>query len=292
MKTHKNINEAGIKTVCTALILLLTSCASIPSSTSPQDTVAEPALTVSDLIAEGDSALRNNDIDTAQINYALAIERNPKNVEALYKLATVHNHKDSLEVAEKLLRHALTIDKDLEPANILLGKILTKLERIDEAASIFQQTIEVNAYPFEALNGLGIIHDMSGGHEEAQELFTKALRIKSRSPKVTNNLGYSFYLSGNFREAERLYLEALKFDSNYDRAWSNLALLYSRTGRLQQADMAFRKIVPDYQAANNIGYIGLLQGDNELAHQQFKRAIDTAPIYYELANRNLELLSN
>ena len=271
---------------------LLSGCASIGGMKEEATADAQPVATFDELVKKGDDALRANDISGAQINYALAVEKDADNIAVVYKLAAVHKFKESFDVAEKLLRHALTIEPSNERSKVLLAQVLTQLERNDEAEVLYEEILARNERSLEALNGLGVLHDMNGRHKLAQNNFSKALSLDSRSAKLANNLGYSYYLAGDFNEADRLFLEAVKFDSKYDRAWSNLALVYSRAGRLRAADSAFRKIVPEYQAANNIGYIGLLQGDLELAAQQFNRAISTSPIYYETANRNLELLAD
>lgn len=268
-------------------------CAGLVALSENNSPEAEPvARTSEDLIADGDNAFKGGDLDDAQLNYALALEKDRENVVLTYKLALVHKYKESFKVAEKLLRHAISIDSQHEPSLILLGQLMAQLERFDEAESLFQEMLEVNAYSLDALNGLGVLHDMRGLHDTAQGYFNLAIGLEPRSAKLTNNLGYSYYLAGNYLEAEARFLDSVSFDSNYDRAWSNLALMYSKMGRLKAADTAFRKIVPEHKAANNIGYIGLLQGDTTLAQEQFNRAIDTSPNYYEMANRNLQQIVN
>lgn len=267
-------------------------CATLAAVSAPSTEAEQVARTSEELVADGDNAFKGGDLDDAQLNYALALEKDRENVVLTYKLALVHKYKESFKVAEKLLRHAVSIDNQHEPSLILLGQLMAQLDRFDEAESVFQEILEVNAYSLDALNGLGVLHDMRGLHDTAQGYFNLAIGLEPRSAKLTNNLGYSYYLAGNYLEAEARFLDSVNFDSNYDRAWSNLALMYSKMGRLKAADAAFRKIVPEHKAANNIGYIGLLQGDATLAQEQFNRAIDISPDYYEMANRNLQLIVN
>lgn len=275
-------------------VVVNTGCASVKALSGNNSLEAQEeksaVRTVEDFVIAGDSAFKAGDLDDAQVNYALALEKDRENVLVTYKLALVHKYKKSYDVSEKLLRHAILLDDQHEPSLILLGQLMAQLERFDEAELVFQDVTEINAYSLDALNGLGVLHDMRGRHDTAQEYFKLAIGLESRSAKLTNNLGYSYYLAGNYVEAETLFLDAVNYDSNYDRAWSNLALMYSKMGRVQAAEAAFRKIVPEHKAANNIGYIGLLQGDTELAQEQFSRAIDASPGYYEMANRNLQLI--
>ena len=289
-------NMVGIKKIRCLIILGLvfnSGCASLMAVSATNDLEAEPVTrTFEELVSDGDSAFKGGDLDDAQVNYALALEKNRENIVVTYKLALVHKYKKSFDVAEKLLRHAISMDSQHEPSLILLGQLMAQLERFDEAELVFQDVLEVNAYSLDALNGLGVLHDMGGRHGTAQGYFNLAIGIDKRSAKLTNNLGYSYYLAGNYLEAEARFLDSVNYDSNYERAWSNLALMYSKTGRLREADTAFRKIVPEHKAANNIGYIGLLRGDTALAQEQFTRAINKSPDYYEMANRNLQLIVN
>lgn len=271
------------------IIFITTGCASLPDKSSVESPFdVQTPVTLSEILAEADKALGEGDIDTAQVSYALAVERDPKNVEALYKLGYVHAQKASPTVAVSLLRHALQNDPKHQPSRQLLGLVLLQLERFDEAEKTFNAVLSTDPTAWQSLNGLGVISDLQAEHSVAQEYFEKARVVKPRSAKITNNLGYSYYLAGQYDEAENLFLEAVRFDSDYERAWSNLALVYSRTGQVRDASAAFRKIVSEHQAANNLGYLGLLQGNGDLAKEQLHRAIQISPTYYEVANRNLE----
>lgn len=260
--------------------------------TIESDEAATPQSSVEEIMAEGDKAMQAGDIKSAKISYALVLERDHENIEAAYKLAFLHSTEDSLPAAERLLRHAISLDATHLPSRSLLGFVLIQLERIKEAEVAFLQVLEANVdYP-DALNGLGIVSDMQARHADAQAHFKKALDLSPRSAKIANNLGFSHYLAGDYINAENYFRDAIKYDSDYERAWSNIALVFSRTGRLGDADTAFRKVVSEHKAANNIGYLGLLQGDRELAKEQLNRAVNIAPSYYVVANRNLEVLKD
>lgn len=275
-----------------ALALLSTGCmnALVRGDTDTESSPALPEPTIDALIAEGDKALRTGDIDTAQVNYALAVEKDNTNVDALFKLALVHQEKDSLKVAESLLHHAIAADKRHLASKLLLAKMLVRLSRVEEAKRLFLNVLDTNPKSIDALNGLGVLADMSADHKQAQIHFLDALMLDSRSEKLANNLGFSYYLDGNYQNAEEYFQKSIEYNPDYHKGWSNLALLYSKTERLRAADAAFRKLVSEHQSANNIGYLSLLEGKTDLALAQFSRAIDSAPSYYELANRNLNSL--
>ena len=272
------------------VVLALGGCATLPDPVLVDDSIDSPGslLSVDELIEEGDTSFQGGDIDSAQVSYALAVERAPENVEALFKLGFVHSEKSSLRVAESVLRHALRQDPKHLASKQTLAMILMRLERLDEADVMFSELIEENPSGWEAFNGLGVVRDMQGRHPEAQEYFLNALALRPRTASISNNLGYSFYMAGDYGNAELHLRKAIQFDTAYERAWSNLALVFSREGRYKDASAAFQKIVRQHQAANNLGYLGLLQGDKSLAREQLNQAIILSPTYYDVATRNLE----
>lgn len=274
--------------------VMIGGCAAVkPVALTETDGInIEAPKSLSELLELGDASARSGDFDNARLNYALAVKSNPDNTEALYKLAFVHNSTDSHKVAKSLLRHLLSLDPTNEAASFLLASTLLKTEELSDAAEVYHRILGQNNNAHEAWNGLGVIFDLRAEHDSAQEFFSNALLINPTSPKYLNNLGYSLYLSGLFSDAEYKFNEALRYDNKYERAWSNLALLYSRVERYQDADAAFRKIVKEHQAANNIGYLSVIDGNDAIAREQLTRAIEVAPAYYDLANRNIRLIDN
>lgn len=272
---------------------VISACASLPqTSMSEADERSSDAPTLVDILDEADKAMSEGDLGTAQMSYALAVERAPENVEALYKLGYVHHLQASPDVSVTLLRHALQADPLHLPSQQLLGMVLLSIEDLEAAERSFNRVLEADPAAWQAMNAMGVIRDLQARHGDARSFFESALAYQPRSAKITNNLGYSHYLSGDMNMAEQRFLEALAHDRNYSRAWSNLALLYARTDRPGDAEAAFRKVVTEHQAANNVGYMGILQGDTQMADEQLNKALRLSPSYYEIANRNLEVMRN
>ena len=272
---------------------VLSGCATLGKPTDEQEQIEDDAaIPLADLLAQGNAALRGGDLDAAQVNFALAVEREPDNLDALYKLGVIRFEKGGLDVAEGLLRAALGLDPTHQGSREALGIVLLKQKRLVEAETVLWKALESRPDSWQVMNALGVIADMDSRHAQAQELFSAALHVTSRSAKVTNNLGYSFYLSGDNEEAEFHFRKATDHDPHYVHAWSNLALLYTRTKRYREARAAFDRIGSAHQAANNLGYLGLLGDDAALARTELERAVRLSPSYYEIANRNLASLGD
>lgn len=277
-----------------AAFLVLGVLAGCATTGQPPDDPTETGeeVPLGKLLAEAEEALRAGDLDTAQVRFALAVERDPTNVDALYKLGVVHYEKRSFTVAEGLLRTALSVNPLHQGSREALGIVMLEQKRLDEAEKILTSALESRPDSWQVMNALGVINDMRSNHAEAQELFGAALFVRPRSAKLANNLGYSFYLAGDYDAAEKHFRDATRYDPEYVHAWSNLALVYSRTGRYRDSRAAFGKVVETHQAANNLGYLALLQDKPDVARRELESAIRLSPSYYEVANENLAALGS
>ena len=142
--------------------------------------------------------------------------------------------------------------------------------------------------PFYAYNGLGVIYDLEGEHEQAMENYEIARQILPRSAMIYNNIGYSYYLVDNLEVAENFFSQAVALNSDYAEAWRNLALLYVRQGRYEKAVHVLVSKFDDMPSAyNTVGYLCMLDKKFDSADEYFQLAINTSPVYYKVANENM-----
>ena len=274
-------------------IIFLASCASNPGApnsakNSTSDALSERAF--KNIVSKGDEALSSGSFSDAQVQYALAIKEQPNNIELLYKLAIVHYEENSFDVSRDLLE--TIIDKDVEHlgAYEMLGLIALKDENITLAEKYLEKALALDINRWRSQNAMGIVKDMQSMHVEAQLHFKQALLSALDKAQIENNLGYSYYLDGNYSQAENHYRNATQINPDYEKAWANLGLLYVRNMQYEDARYAFRKLVDDHIVSNNLGFLSMLQGDNEMARQELSRALLLAPTYYPKASENLTSL--
>lgn len=283
------------------LALLVGGCASTPDASNESDVLStlghsssgeQPLDSVAVLLADGDDAFNAGDLDTAQVKYSLALSEDEKNTDALYKLAQIHYITKSYPIAITLLERVLIEDSDSAGALETLGLISLKSENYVDAELRFNQVLSNDPDRWRSLNALGVIFDVQSQHVDAQNRFKEALTFVPGSAMVINNLGYSYYLQGNYGEAQRQFLKSTRLDASYAKAWSNLGLTFVRQRRFDQARAAFGKVVEPHVAANNLGYLSMLQGDLSTSRHELETAVRVAPQYYSLANENLSLLQH
>ncbi len=243
-------------------------------------------------LAKGDAAYRRGELDDAQVQYLLALNSEPESPEVLYRIGAIYSAQEKDSLAEESLRRALKFDADHVRSKEALALLLLRKERFKEAHRLFKEVVISDRTRWRSLNGLGVVYDMQKLHRQAQSFYRMALRLNSRSPRLENNLGYSLYLSGDWDEVERHYRAALDIQPDYQHAWSNLGLYYVRIGEFVAARQAFEQFLEPHQAANNVGYLSMLQDNYPVAEEYFKMAIRQSPSYYQTAHDNLNFVKN
>ena len=69
---------------------------------------------------------------------------------------------------------------------------------------------------------------------------------------------------------------------------NNLAVTLGKLGEYRMAREALIRAGSEATAANNIGYLYLLDGKNKEAAESFEKAIELNPAFYGIAHENLK----
>ncbi|MFH0265746.1 tetratricopeptide repeat protein [Vibrio rumoiensis] len=234
------------------------------------------------LITIGDIHQARGNVPLAEKSYLRAVEENPNNVTALENLGVLYSRNGNLPDGQVYFYRAINADqirlKQNEP--FARHKESITVEQV-EALKLDPQS------PLHAYIGLGILADVNQEGELAQEYYKKALAIDPFSTLAKLNLGYSYYMQGNDKQALFYTKQVVALQPQNKRATNNLALIYIRQGQVTNALNVFMRVMPDYEALNNVGYLLMLNQHQEESVPYFKRAIDKNPSYYPLANDNL-----
>ena len=176
-------------------------------------------------------------------------------------------------------------------AQVNLGNILYKANRVPEAMDLFNQASEIK--PAVAHYSLGNALIEKGRTSDAIEEYRQALRIDPDYAEAHNNLGNALLLTGQVSEAIDEYEQALRLDPAYAKAHSNLGNALVQTGRASEAidhfQQAFR-INPNSASAHNNLAAALAQiGRTPEAIAEFKAALRINPGYIDARNNLTKL---
>jgi Flp pilus assembly protein TadD len=241
-----------------------------------------------DGLKRGDDAWRTGDLDLALYLYVQALGFDARTVEPLLRIATIHETRGNRVLARKAFEMALVRDPKNAGASERLGLLCLQDEQSELAGTFFARAIALEPQRWRSHSGLGVVADRAGDHVSAIRHYDSALRLEPKAAPVMNNRGYSKFLAGDFTGAEADLRQAIRLGARGE-AWVNIARVQARQRKYAEAleSLLFTFEVP--QAQNALGEAAMENGDYSRAKEYFEAASDSAPSYFEAAQKNLAL---
>jgi Flp pilus assembly protein TadD len=279
------IIQGGLLILSTALF----GCATAQHApAAKREAEAPDPVAIQEAIEEGNQALQAGNKELALFHYVRGISLDPTQIDALYKIAAIHESMGNLEPAEKAYQDTLKQQADHVGALEGLGLLQLRKKELEAAKENLTAAVTADPERWRAHNALGVIADLHKDYATSQRHYKKALQVRPGLPILLNNLGYSYYLAGNWPLARSFFEQTLSKDSRYEKAWANLGLLHVRQGDFDKAVSSLRHIMEEAEAFYHVGYILMMEGDYQVAAKYFRKAISTSPAYYAEANEHLE----
>lgn len=192
---------------------------------------------------------------------------------------------------ETLYRTTIARNPACWMAQVNLGNILYKENRIPEAMDLFNQASEIK--PAAAHYSLGNALIDKNRTAEAMEEYRGALRINPDYPEAQNNLGNALLLTGRTSEAIEQYRAAVRINPGYAEAHNNLGNALVQTGRASEAIDHFKqalRMTPDSVSGHNNLAVALAQvGRISEAIEELKIALRINPGYADARNNLAKL---
>lgn len=219
--------------------------------------------------------------------YIKAYKIQPKNIEILTEMADIYNKLDNKKLLEICYKLILEQQPDNQEVIEKYGLLLIRQKKNLEAEKLLKKAAD-NTKSWKVYNGLGIVFDIQGKHEEARFFYGKASLIEQNNPEILNNIGYSFYMEDQLEKAQGYFLWAIKIDRDFYKGFFNYALTLARQKKYSESLSVFSKVMSLPEANNNTGYIAMRNGDYEKAEYFLNKAIKLSPIFYKKAHQNLQ----
>jgi tetratricopeptide (TPR) repeat protein len=199
-----------------------------------------------------------SDIETL---YRITIARNPACWMAQVNLGNILYKANRIPEAMDLFSQALRIKPAV--AHYSLGNALIDKGRTSEAIEEYRQALRISPDYAEACNNLGNALLFTERTSEAIDQYEQALRINSDYAEAHNNLGSALIQTGQASEAIHHFKQALRMNPNSAVAHNNLAAALAQMGRIseaiQQLNAALRINPSDIDARNNLTKLEALQ---------------------------------
>jgi tetratricopeptide (TPR) repeat protein len=170
---------------------------------------------------------------------------------------------------------------------IVLGKALFDLGKVDEAALAFREAVKLEPESAEAHAYLGMALRGQAEYDEARTHLEKAIDLDPTNGRAYFELGVIAGIQNKAEEAETALAKAVKLSPNESKFWYAYGEVFRSTDRTDEAISAYRKAVdldPPYPKAQQ--KLGLLlldkkqYDDAEVVLTQAIRRDKTVPINY------------
>ena len=228
-------------------------------------------------VESGDRYVAQGKYSEAVIQYANAINKDPKFGEAHAKLADTYlaqgNMRDAVleyvraadllpdqaaaqlkaghvlllgglfEEARVRARRVLEKDPSNVEALVLTGNALAGLKDLDEALSVLQHALDYDPERVGTYTTVGVLQLARGDSEEAEKSFQKALATSNGSAEAHLGLGNFYRAVGRKADAERELKRALDLDPKRVDANQALAGFYVETDRAPEAEPYLKAVV-------------------------------------------------
>jgi tetratricopeptide (TPR) repeat protein len=273
---------------------------------------------IDELLAIGQTLLKNEKLDEAETVYKQCIELNlkadrayyqlgkvqakqgqwsaavdsytkvtqiqPKRVGALYYLAHALKQSGRPKEAARVLKHAKQVSRgDAATSHLARAWELRKERQMDSALAEFDAAFTADKSLTQALSlKARALFDMDRP-AEAVAIYEELQTQGAMTPESYVGLGEALRRLGRFAEAEKAFREAIRIKPKFARAYSYLGSLFSDMNRLTEAVEAAQRAIelePNmYQAYFGLAGIYKRLGDLKGAEHAYRKTIRINPSF-------------
>ena len=224
--------------------------------------------------------------EAALDDYRRVQEREPRNTDALRRIAAVYDAMDMPDRAVAAYRQAIALDPSYFAAYSELGVHYYRRGKYLEAAQEFRNTIERAPGTVQSFINLGAVMSDLGRDAEAEQALLSSLQIRETAGAL-NSMGAIRYYQGRFAEAAEFYQRAVAIDDRNFIYQLNLGDAARQIGRAdsQAAYRRGRELALDELRQNPgngytrgfVGYFSARLGDSSRAADEIDQALQSAP---------------
>ena len=241
------------------------------------------SLKVDFLMLLADIQFANMLIPQAIQTFQKCIALNPKNIDALLKLAELHLYIKKYKESIRYANEALKVDKHIGKSYFIKGFVFKEAGDTAKAISSFQTCVEQEPDNYDAYMQLGILNG-ARKNALAVQYYSNALRLKPKSIEALYARGLFYQDNLGYNKAMEDYSFILQIDPHYKDAHFNMG--YIHLVYLKVYDQAIRHFTDAIQcdqyyaqAFYNRGLCYEYIGNIAAAEADFKKALGIFPTY-------------
>lgn len=181
-------------------------------------------------------ALNENRLDVAERLLKPHLQDDPFDVRAIRMLAELAARIGRMKDSEVLLRRALEIAPNFNPARANLAVVLGRTGRPAEALALLEPLFEAEPDAIGHMNLKAATLGRLGDFDEAIQIYEAVLQRTPRQPLVWLSYGHMLKTVGRLDDGVAAYRKAIGLKPELGEAWWSLANL--KTVRFDDADIA------------------------------------------------------
>lgn len=195
--------------------LLLTACQGLPSSREDASPDTRPTgsslrLSAQEQLDQAQRYLQQKLPDSALGSYVLALEENPRLVEAHLGMGDIYRNRGDWTKARAAYQRASDIDPDRSDMLERLGQCDLAQGNWDAAAKRYLLALAHDPQLWQANRDLATLYLRQNRPGEAMPYIQKAASIRSDDPIVQSNLAACYLATGQWVQAEKTYRRAIE----------------------------------------------------------------------------------
>lgn len=221
----------------------------------------------------------------AEAQYRLALDRDPKSIDALTGVMNTYLAQNQREKAFSVVEAQTSKNPDNSAFYDLLGTAEFDYRKtsadVDAAESNLRKSAELDKNNADAWAKLGQVQAAKGATEDALVTVQRALQLSPRVTALYVLDGRLHESKQDWQEAKDCYQKALEIEPGQPAAANNLATLLARTGgnldlALSLAQTAQRGMPDSANAADTLGWVLYEKGAYRSAIDSFQQALKLA----------------
>jgi predicted O-linked N-acetylglucosamine transferase (SPINDLY family) len=215
-------------------------------------------------------ALRNSNLETAELYLKQVLSLEPNNPDALRFLGVVAAQSAQYENAKAFFLATIKVAPEYAVAHSNLGNVYTKLRQFDQALGAYEEATRLDPQNAETWSNAGVAFFELKRFEEAIALYEKALAIDPNYAEALCNKGNALDELKRYEEAIGCYEQALSLNPNIDWAagvWMYLKLKVSAWENLEgNIQVLLAKVAAGEKVSNPFPLLAM--SDDPMIHRQ------------------------
>lgn len=215
---------------------------------------------------------------TPEVQDEVLVSRSEKEVaQWYYRLSHDLKLQGYEEEAERIYRALLQWRPDEHAARYLLGNLLARTRRMDQALETYYQISPHDKHFVDSRIRASTVLKLQGNLKEAYEVLVECAKLQPGDGRLFVNMGKLLYDMSKNTAAVRSFERAVQLMPQDPQAHYLLGFMYNALGREGWALAAWRKAVelaPDAHSLRyDLGYMYVRRGRFDLAAKEFARVL-------------------